>query len=123
MTRFLIGDILLAKLASIGFVVRDEGLFLSCVYRPATTLYGADAYPTLAMKTAALMESFVKNHPMIDGNKRSAWLSANVFVEMNGFEFVADGDDAFTFILGIAAAGSTIDETSEWIENHLQQRS
>ena len=122
MTKYLIGDILLEKLASVGFVVRDHGLFLSCVYRPATTLYGVDAYPSLALKTAALLESFVKNHPMIDGNKRSGWLSANLFVEINGFEFTASHDEAFDFILSVATSASTLEQLATWIDKHLQPK-
>jgi death-on-curing protein len=115
MTIYLSSEILLEQLESIGFVVRDRGLFASCVERAATTLYGQDAYPTIEHKAAAILESFVKNHPMIDGNKRSGWLSANIFLELNAVEVVCTLDDAFDFILGIATGAQEFDEIVSWL--------
>jgi death-on-curing protein len=115
MTIYLSSEILLEQLESIGFVVRDKGLFASCVERAATTLYGQDAYPTIEHKAAAILESFVKNHPMIDGNKRSGWLSANIFLELNAVEVVCTLDDAFDFILGIATGAQEFDEIVNWL--------
>ena len=120
MTVYLQSEVLLEKLSSIGFVVRDKGLFASCVERAATTLYGQDAYPTLEPKAAALLESFVKNHPMIDGNKRSGWISANVFLELNGLDVVCTHDDAFDFVLGIATGSRDFDDIVQWLSSRTQ---
>jgi len=117
MTVYLSSEILLEQLESIGFVVRDKGLFASCVGRAATTLYGQDAYPTIEHKAAAILESFVKNHPMIDGNKRSGWLSANIFLELNAVEVVCTLDDAFEFIIGIATGTQEFDDIVSWLRN------
>jgi death-on-curing protein len=117
MTVYLSSEILLEQLESIGFVVRDKGLFASCVERAATTLYGQDAYPTIEHKAAAILESFVKNHPMIDGNKRSGWLSANIFLELNAVEVVSTLDDAFEFIIGIATGTQEFDDIVSWLRN------
>jgi death on curing protein len=51
---------------------------------------GEDAYPTVHVKAAAMLRSLARNHPFIDGNKRTAWAAASVFYEINGFEIVAD---------------------------------
>ena len=120
MTTYLSSEILLEQLESIGFVVRDRGLFASCVDRPATTLYGEDAYPTLELKAASLLESFVKNHPMIDGNKRSAWLSTNIFLELNGVEIYAAQEAAFDFILSIATGSKSLDELAQWLSSNTR---
>jgi death-on-curing protein len=119
-TTYLSSEILLAQLESIGFVVRDRGLFASCVDRPATTLYGEDAYPSLELKAASMLESFVKNHPMIDGNKRSAWLSANIFLELNGVEISASQEAAFDFVVSIATGSKSLEERAEWLSSHTQ---
>ena len=120
MTVYLDPEVFLSRLTRVGFMVRDPGLFLSALARPQTSLFGADAYPTLVLKTAALMDSLVNNQPMMDGNKRSSWFAANVFVELNGFELVADTEDAFAFILRIANNEASLEETAEWIDRHLR---
>lgn len=56
-----------------GFHIRDIGLLASALARPATTVTGTEAYPQLALKAAALLESVARFHPLIDGNKRTAW--------------------------------------------------
>jgi len=112
-------EVLLAQLTRVGFMVRDPGLFLSAVARPQTGLFGTDAYPTLPLKIAALMDSIVNNHPMMDGNKRSSWLLANIFAELNGYEIVAPIDDAFHFILSIANDNPELSVIAQWIDNHL----
>ena len=53
------------------------------VARPQTTVGGDDAYPTIWSKAAALLQSIVDNHALIDGNKRLGWLATAVFLEIN----------------------------------------
>lgn len=113
-------EVFIQQLSRIGFVVRDTGLLLSALGRPHTTLFGRDAYPTLPLQTAALMDSIVNNHPMVDGNKRSSWFAANLFVELNGFEFVVSQDEAFTFILDVATGDNDLERLAEWIERRLR---
>ena len=64
--------------------VRDLGLLIAAVDRPAVQYRGQDVYTPLAMKAAALMESLARNNALFDGNKRLAWLATNVFLELNG---------------------------------------
>ncbi len=64
--------------------VRDPGLLQAAVFRYRTTVFGEDAYPTIFDKAAALLESLARNHALIDGNKRTAWTSAVVFLGLNG---------------------------------------
>ncbi|WP_375399777.1 type II toxin-antitoxin system death-on-curing family toxin [uncultured Amnibacterium sp.] len=63
--------------------VRDLGLLISAVERPALRYRGQDIYTPLAMKAAALMESLARNNALFDGNKRLSWLATNVFLELN----------------------------------------
>lgn len=54
-------------------LLRDLGILQSAVFRPQTSAFGEDAYPTIHEKAAALLHSLARNHPFIDGNKRTAW--------------------------------------------------
>ena len=118
MTYFLDLDDALEQIHFLGFHVRDVGLLQSSLARPNTTLYGADAYPSLDLKAAALMHSIVTSHPLIDGNKRTAWALMITFVLLNGFEVVAETDDAFDFVLGVATESQDLDSIASWIEAH-----
>jgi death on curing protein len=97
--------------------IRDVGLLGAAAARPQTTVFGEDAYPDIWTKGAALLQSVVKSHPLIDGNKRLAWLSTAVFLELNG---VATGrssnDDVYAFVIGIAASASTIEQIAEGLK-------
>ena len=64
--------------------VRDLGLLDAALHRPATMLWGRDAYATIDEKAAALLDSLVRNHPLADGNKRLRWLATLVFLDING---------------------------------------
>jgi death on curing protein len=84
--------------------VRDYGLLASAAARPATSVFGQDAYPDLAGKAAALLHSICANHALIDGNKRLAWAAAVVFIAMNNGTPVpdVDVDRAEAFMLAVA---------------------
>lgn len=66
----------------------DVGLLESAVLRPMETVGGRDAYPDVHAKAAALFHSLIRNHPFVDGNKRTAVLSLVVFYNLNGFDLV-----------------------------------
>ena len=77
-----------------GHVLRDRALLESAVARPQASAFGADAYPDLVSKAAALLHSLVMNHAFIDGNKRTAVLSTLVFVDLNGYTIRWDQQEA-----------------------------
>ena len=80
--------------------IRDAGLLGSAVARPQTTIGAEDAYPTIWSKAAALLQSIVANHALVDGNKRLGWLATAVFLEING--------------ASVATASMTTSSTSSW---------
>lgn len=82
--------------------VRDAGLLESAAMRPQTSLFGDDAYPTIDEKAAVLMESIVRNHPLIDGNKRLGWIATKTFYVLNGIRLTAPHDDAYDLVIAIA---------------------
>ena len=121
MIRYLSFEVYVRQIEKRGFVVRDLGLVQSALARPETSLFGEPAYPTIDLKGAALMESLAKNHPLFDGNKRSAWLGLNYFLELNNWEIVATEDEAFKYILDVATSVIDLAQSAAWIEAHRRE--
>jgi death-on-curing protein len=117
-TRFVSLEGFVVELEAIGFHVRDLGLVNSALERPATTLLGNDAYVTIDAKAAAQTESLARNHPFMDGNKRSAWIALNHFLRINGFLLFSTQDEAFEYIQSVATGRFSLDESAAWIESH-----
>ncbi|WP_455189465.1 type II toxin-antitoxin system death-on-curing family toxin [Actinomyces naeslundii] len=93
--------------------VRDLGLLDSALHRPTATLWGRDAYATTDEKAAALLDSLVRNHPLVDGNKRLGWLATLVFLDINGHWIEAPDDDAYQLVMAVAAGELSLKETAE----------
>lgn len=85
-----------------GFILRDVGLLEAAVARPATSVGGADAYPTVVEKAAALVHSAVRNRAFVDGNKRVGLMLLIVFLGVNGRRLTATNDEAYELIVSIA---------------------
>jgi len=83
--------------------VRDFGLLESAAARPRATAFGADAYPSLDAKAAALVHSLARNHALVDGNKRLALAGLIAFYGVNGRRLTMTNDDAYELIMTIAA--------------------
>ncbi len=82
--------------------IRDLGLLGSAAARPQATAFGDDAYPDLWTKAAALLHSIVKNHALVDGNKRLGWLATAVFLEINGIQVTRVSNDAvYDFVIAV----------------------
>jgi death-on-curing protein len=105
-----------------GFHVRDIGLLASALARPATTVRGVEAYPQLAMKAAALMESVARFHPLIDGNRRTAWTLMVLMLWINGYRHDFGTDEAFNLVVGVAASDVSIEDSAGTIATHLVRR-
>ena len=94
--------------------VRDMGLLGSAVARPQTTVFGQDAYPDIWTKAAALLQSIVNHHALIDGNKRLGWLATAVFLELNDASVAhAANDDVYDFVIDIAANNPALELIAE----------
>jgi death-on-curing protein len=105
-----------------GFHVRDTGLLASALARPATTVMGAEAYPLLATKAAALLESVARFHPLIDGNKRTAWTLMVLLLWINGYRHNFTSDEAFELVVGAAAGNIDLQRCAIVIEKHMVRR-
>jgi death on curing protein len=99
---------------------RDEGLFESALARPLNlAAYGA---PDLADLAAAYGYGLARNHPFIDGNKRTAFVAVELFIELNGNELIAS--DADCVLTMLAVASGQIDEPAfaHWVRQHSRAR-
>ena len=92
--------------------VRDLGLLDSAAARPRSSAFGVDAYPTLAEKAAALLDSVVGNHSLVDGNKRLGWLATVAFLWINGQLLLAPEDDAYDLVIAVAERRISVSESA-----------
>lgn len=99
--------------------VRDAGALDSALARPINRWsYGEDDPCSLA---AACAFGIARNHPFVDGNKRTAWVAARLFLRMNGHALVFSEQDAIRTVLALAGGELSEDELAGWLREHLDQ--
>ncbi len=101
------------------FALRDMGSLESAVARPQMTFGNADLYQSLHEKAAALAFSILKNHPFVDGNKRTAHAAMEIFLVMNGWELHADVDEQEAFFLKLANGEISQNQFGDWISKNI----
>lgn len=102
-----------------GAGVRDEAGFLSAVYRPQATYWGADLFPSIHEKAAVYLHGFATTQTLTDGNKRTGFLSATVFLEIHQFTWAGPSvDEAEGFLLSVAAKTISLDVVTTWLRMH-----
>ena len=89
--------------------VRDSGLLKSALARPQQ-LHACGDKPSIIDMAAAYTAGIVRNHPFVDGNKRTGFVVGVLFLEMNGYRFIATEEAAAQAVLSLAAG--TLDETA-----------
>ncbi len=100
-----------------GAGVRDINLFLSALARPENlAAYGK---PDAAELAAAYGYGLSRNHAFIDGNKRTGYVAAELFLELNGFSLTAEDADAALTMLAVSAGDITEPEFAAWLRIHL----
>lgn len=101
--------------------MRDPGLLEAALARPQATAYGEDAYPTLTDKAAALLQSTVNNHALIDGNKRLGLAALVAFLGMNGVRLTYNNAEAYDLVMAVATGElSEVADISRELDNHTQ---
>jgi len=98
--------------------VRDEGLLESALARPQNVAAYADDVPTLYRLAAAYAFGIARNHPFVDGNKRTALVMAIVFLERNGVAFAASQQEAYLTFYDLAAGKLSEEELTAWFEKN-----
>lgn len=122
MTQYLTLEDALVQTKALGFSVKDPGLLDSALARPKSTVFGEDAYPSIQLKAASMMQSIIKNHPMIDGNKRTSWLLMVTFLWINGYQHDMTTEEGFALTLGIAESSLEVEDAASIIQKHLKHR-
>ena len=98
--------------------IRDISLLESAVYTPSIKLFGEDMYPSIIDKACILLERIIKNHPFIDGNKRTALVSCILFLKLNGIIIKPkDYKEDSEFIDNIASSINKLENIQEWVES------
>lgn len=102
--------------------IRDVGLLRSAVARPRGSFEGKELYPDLFAKAAALMHSLIKNHPFIDGNKRTGTAAAVLLLRANAWSFEASNAELEEFALKVAGEELAVLEMARWLRQHSVSR-
>ena len=98
--------------------LRDMGRLESSINSMAQTVFGAPAYPTIFDKSAVLIRSIIGDHPFVDGNKRTALLSALTQLRINGVNFEAQAGEIEDFAVDVAVKKLDVAAISAWLEAH-----
>lgn len=98
--------------------LRDLGLLESAVARPQATFGGNELYPTIYLKTAALMDSLAHNHPFVDGNKRTAITAAALFLLQNGRSLQTTNEELEKFTMHVVNTHPDLPELAEWFQDN-----
>jgi death-on-curing protein len=101
--------------------VRDRGLLQSALARPATLIAYQEPAPDAADLAACYAFGIVRNHPFVDGNKRVAFVVAEVFLVLNGFELTADDTSCVTSVLRLAEGSMTEKAFAAWLRENLSK--
>ncbi len=106
-----------------GVPLRDRGLLESAVARPQQSAFGEEAYPSLHLKAAALLQSLAQNQAFLDGNKRVAVLATFVFLGLNGLVVNTGDDDVVALMLDVAAVPLTIEQIATRLQGWTKSTS
>ena len=98
--------------------VRDFNLLESAVNTPFQSFEGTELYPTIQAKATRLGYGLIKNHCMIDGNKRIGTHAMLIFLALNGIELSYTQEELYNTILDVAASNISYEELLEWVLDH-----
>lgn len=101
--------------------VRDQNGLESAISRPFQTFGGQALYPEAVDKAAAITESIVKNHPFVDGNKRTGYVLMRLFLMQEGLDIEATQDEKYEFVIKIARGELDFEAIREWIQENLKE--
>jgi death-on-curing protein len=99
--------------------VRDEGLLISALAHPQNLSADSEGSPHIAALAASLAYGIAKNHPFIDGNKRTALVVSRTFLLLNGFNIEASQEEKYLTFLKLAEGNLSEKELAEWVREKL----
>lgn len=98
--------------------IRDNGMLESAVERCNATYGSEELYITPFTKAAAILESIVKNHPFVDGNKRTGWLACIAMLRLFDLKFTLSEDEAYDFVIKVASSHLEFEDIALFLELH-----
>ncbi len=101
--------------------LRDRGLLQSALARPQQLLAYGDKPDTIHM-AAAYVAGIVRDHPFVDGNKRTGFVVGVLFLELNGYRFTASEEDAAQAVLDLAAGALEESALAAWMRANAKRR-
>ncbi len=99
--------------------IRDTNLLKSALEIPFQTFDGKELYPSTIEKALKLLELVIKNHPFVDGNKRTGYVLFTLYLELNNFYIKATEEEKYEFIMNIAKGRYNFQEMLKWAEIHI----
>lgn len=102
--------------------VRDHSLLESAIHRPQQSVFGEDAYPTIFLKAAALVDSLAKNHSFHNGNKRTAYVTTKSFLLINEYHLKFNREFAVNFMVDIVKGDYSIVDIAQSLEEHCSKK-
>jgi death-on-curing protein len=99
--------------------IRDEGLLSSALAKPKNLLVYAEQGPDCAALAAAYAFGITKNHPFVDGNKRTAYVVCRTFLKLNACDIEASPEEKYLTFLRLSSGRLTEQELADWIRAHL----
>ncbi|MBW4640458.1 MAG: type II toxin-antitoxin system death-on-curing family toxin [Gloeocapsa sp. UFS-A4-WI-NPMV-4B04] len=99
--------------------IRDDGLLDSDLAQPQATFFGELLHPTISSQAAAYLYHLAKNHPFLDGNKRTAFATMIAFLSMNSYELNMTEEVAYNMVMQLAQSEMTKEELSSLLEQHI----
>ncbi len=109
---------IVVKLSGGSHGVRERESLLGSLERPKAAFGGKDMYPTLFSKAAVYIDSIARNHPLVDGNKRTAFLCAARFLAENGVSLDMSDDEIVRGVIWVVVEHPTIEEIAAWLEQN-----
>lgn len=100
--------------------VRDEGLLESALSQPKASFFGELLHPTIYQQAAAYLYHLAKNHPFVDGNKRTAYGAMEAFIRLNGYNLDLSNEEAYTMVMQVAQGEMTKEELASLLEQHIR---
>ena len=101
--------------------IRDDGMLDSALANPFQSFGGEELYPSIQAKAAQLCFGLVKNHAMLDGNKRLGAHVMLVFLMLNGYELAYEQKELVDIILKLAAGEKNVEDILRWIISHQKE--
>lgn len=98
--------------------VHELSALVSAVGRPQSSFDKEDLYPDVYLKAAALLDSLIRNHPFVDGNKRTGMAAASLFLRRNGYLLVTSNAELVRLAMSVAQSQLSVEEIAAWLEGN-----